>query len=242
MVSDTIEFRNRKLALTSVTPEDKVLHGVQHLTAVPKDTPTSTVDAQLQSIKSPHDTLDQWAGDTAAPTATTDLPCQTLSTRNHRAPRVITATPVRPPSPRMQCLVQQALPRVQSISTGYIPSNHQKISQRLRFQSAPKKLDPTSAKDQPVAHHTWSHTTQKASRVVPVFAAQRNYPAEIINLWCTPISEEHTEMSVLDNKTGELLEYQKLHCHPKYKDVCNTSYSNELRKIFQGVGSGTSGP
>ena len=51
-----------------------MLHGVQQLTAVLKDTSLSTVDAQLKSIKALQNTLDHWAGDTEAPTATTDLP------------------------------------------------------------------------------------------------------------------------------------------------------------------------
>ena len=58
MVSDTIEFRHHKFNLPSVTPEDKVLHGVQQLTAALKNTPASTVDDQLQSIKALQDTID----------------------------------------------------------------------------------------------------------------------------------------------------------------------------------------
>ena len=49
-------------------------------------------------------------------------------------------------------------------------------------------------------------------------------------------------MPVLDNYTGESLEYCQLLCHPKYKDVWNTSYSKKLGRLFQGVGSGKSGP
>ena len=57
MVSDTIEFRHHKLTLTSVTPEYKVLYGVQQLTTALKNTPASTVYAQLQVIKSLQDTI-----------------------------------------------------------------------------------------------------------------------------------------------------------------------------------------
>ena len=48
-------------------------------------------------------------------------------------------------------------------------------------------------------------------------------------------------MPVLDNETGESLEYRQLRRHPKYKKVWNTSYSNELGRLFQGFGSGTIG-
>ena len=58
MVSDTIEFRHHKITLPSVTPEEKVLHGVQQLTAALKNTPASTVDSQIQAIKALQDTIE----------------------------------------------------------------------------------------------------------------------------------------------------------------------------------------
>ena len=90
MVSDIIEFRHHKLTLPAVTPEYKVLHGMQKLTASLKNTPASTVDAQLQAIKSLQYTIEHWAGDTKAPMAPDDLPRRILSTKRHRAPRVPT--------------------------------------------------------------------------------------------------------------------------------------------------------
>ena len=48
-------------------------------------------------------------------------------------------------------------------------------------------------------------------------------------------------MSVLENETGESLEYSQFLRKPKYKEVCNTSYSNKFWRLFQGVGSGASG-
>ena len=53
MVSDNIEFRHHKFTVLSVTPEDKVINGVQQLTAALKNTPAYTLDAQLQAIKPP---------------------------------------------------------------------------------------------------------------------------------------------------------------------------------------------
>ena len=101
MVSKIVEFRHYKLTLPSVTPEDKVLHGVQQLTAKLKNTPASTVDAQLQAIKALQDNIEHWAGDTKSPMATADLPHCTLSTKRHRAPRVPTAKPGTPPAQRL---------------------------------------------------------------------------------------------------------------------------------------------
>ena len=48
-------------------------------------------------------------------------------------------------------------------------------------------------------------------------------------------------MPVLDKETGKTLELRQLRTHPKYKDTWNTSYCNELGRLCQGVGRGTSG-
>ena len=95
--------------------------------------------------------------------------------------------------------------------------------------------------EQPVAYHTRYRTTQQTLRVHPVLAAQRNYPEKLLNLWYTLRPKEHTAMPFLENETWESLEYSQLLLHPKYKEVWNTSYSNELGRILQDVGSGTSG-
>ena len=57
MVYDTIDFRHRKLTLTSVTIEDKLLHGVQQLTTALKNTLEYTLDVQFQDIKALQDTI-----------------------------------------------------------------------------------------------------------------------------------------------------------------------------------------
>ena len=93
--------------------------------------------------------------------------------------------------------------------------------------------------EQSVAHCIGYKTTQQDLIVQPVLAAQRKYPAKLVNLLCNPIPEEHTAMLVLGNETGESLEYIQIFRHPKYKEVWNTSYSNELERLCQGVSSGT---
>ena len=184
MVSDIIEFRHHKLTFPLLTPEYKVLHGVQQLTTAPKNTPSSTVDSQLQYIKALQDTIENWAGNKKAHMATDDIPCRTLSTHKNWAPRVPTATPGKTPAPRVKLP-----PRVQPISNEDIPANHQPIAQRLRSQLDQKQLEPATVTEQPVAHCTIYRTNQQTLRVQPVMALQIKYPEKLINLWCTPRSE-----------------------------------------------------
>jgi len=46
-------------------------------------------------------------------------------------------------------------------------------------------------------------------------------------------------LSVLDPTTGEFLEHRQLRHDPRYKTTWDTSYINELGRLCQGIGSGT---
>jgi hypothetical protein len=47
-------------------------------------------------------------------------------------------------------------------------------------------------------------------------------------------------LSVLDPSTGEFLEHRQLRQDPRYRATWDTSYANELGRLCQGIGSGTS--
>ena len=53
-------------------------------------------------------------------------------------------------------------------------------------------------------------------------AASRQYPLQFL---C------NLAYSVLHNKTGDLLEYQHLMKHPKYKDMWTKSFGTEIRHL-----------
>ena len=49
-------------------------------------------------------------------------------------------------------------------------------------------------------------------------------------------------MPVLDPDTGNTMDYLQLRWHPKYKELWEKSYCNELSRICQGIGTGNNGP
>ena len=49
-------------------------------------------------------------------------------------------------------------------------------------------------------------------------------------------------MPVLDDESGKTLEHWQLRHHPKYKDVWDTSYANELGRLCQGIGTDPTTP
>ena len=46
----------------------------------------------------------------------------------------------------------------------------------------------------------------------------------------------HVAYYFLDNETSKLLNYGQLRNHPKYKETWNKYFSNEMGRLFQGVG------
>ena len=63
-------------------------------------------------------------------------------------------------------------------------------------------------------------------------AAQRTYPSTLIHKWALP---------VLDESTGQTLEYQPLRQHPDFHKIWNHSYANELVRLCQGIGASPNG-
>ena len=94
---------------------------------------------------------------------------------------------------------------------------------------------------EPVARRTRSATTHSALCVTGVNAAQRKYLRKLLDLWCTPAPPELAAMPVLDELTGETLEFRQLRHHPRYKDTWAVSYANELGRLCQGIGKGDKG-
>ena len=60
-------------------------------------------------------------------------------------------------------------------------------------------------------------------------AARRHYPSAFLTEWA---------LSILDPATVQYLEHRQLRRQPKLGPIWESSYSNELGRIFQGVGKG----
>ena len=85
----------------------------------------------------------------------------------------------------------------------------------------------------PVARNTRSQTANTAITITPDQAAQRRYPAKLL---------QSLVMPVLDENSGQSLQYRHLRKHPKFAPIWNTSYANELGRLCQFIGKGSKGP
>ena len=72
-----------------------------------------------------------------------------------------------------------------------------------------------------------------ANVITPDQADKRQYPAHFL---------QSLSMPVLDETSGQLLKYRQLRKNPRFLLIWNTSYANELGRLYQGFGKGSKGP
>ena len=89
----------------------------------------------------------------------------------------------------------------------------------------------TPPSDNPVASRTRSNACTTFS-VSAYAAARRTYPSSLLQKWALP---------VLDEATGQTLEYHQLRQHPDFHKIWNESYSNELCRLCQIIGTSPDG-
>ena len=79
-VSYTLRFLNKFIMYPTITPEDRILHGLNTLAGAIKDARTATYDAEINNITSLRDICTGWAGnDTLAkPEPPVHTPCKSL--------------------------------------------------------------------------------------------------------------------------------------------------------------------
>ena len=99
-------------------------------------------------------------------------------------------------------------------------------------------MAPPAVFEQPVAHRTRS----RALTVQPYQADNSKYPRKLLELWCTTAPQVLEALPVLDKESGKLLEHRKIQGHSRLKYTWDTSYSNELGRLCQGIGKGTVPP
>ena len=61
-VSNTVEFIHNFITTPTLTPEDRILHGINTLSSAIQDRPAATYKVKIQSIKKLRDICTGWAG------------------------------------------------------------------------------------------------------------------------------------------------------------------------------------
>ncbi len=218
----TVFFKHKYLTMPSITPADALIHAADYLTdAISGLIPTSTVTAdvvdQLMEIY-----MQQARAMRDAATAQRVLREQAQAERvieeEYQRQQAATAPTVKAedqaaPAPTFQvedennaATAPQVIPQIMQDEYDSPPSanTHQQCKVRILMQDFMLQCMEIPGYKAPFT---------------PKQAASRKYPLQFL---C------NLAYAVLDDKTGNLLEYHHLMKHPKYKDVWTKSFRKEI--------------
>ena len=238
-ISDTVEFRDHHLTHPTVTPTDSIVHGVNTLTCGSQGAPHIACNNQLFAIKAIHQAIQQWKKITIP--AQTNPNCTTLPHTHTRHRSIL--HPMRHPHEYLppDAPTRVAIPKTHTppilTPQPYIASQDEPIARRTRSRfptviCPPPRVNKTTD-TAPIATRTHSQTAAMASVITPAQATQRQYTAKFL---------QSLEMSVLDETYGQSLQYRQLRKKPKFAHIWNTSYANELGRLYQGIGKSSKCP
>ena len=164
---------------------------------------------------------------TGAPTASTDDQLMAIASlrdifRNYAKAAPPPTHPDAPPQP---------LPRVGSTAPTRADPTDTQRPQLPRVIAPPTEgWSVVSTRRNPTATPTGPVATRTRSRLTD---ATRNAFAALTD----DGEDTNLALPVLDHDTGKTLEHRQLRRHPKYKEIWDTSYANELGRLCQGIGS-----
>ena len=148
--------------------------------------------------------------------------------------------PLRAPATRPICdvLFRQKLPIFAELHPKDLSPPLRQSPRVHPSPAAPNKVKEPA----PVAHRTRARL-----KLLPLAAASRTLPSEFIEGWAASEVLHGNQwsplaLSVLDPETGQSLEHRALRRHLRLGPDRNTSYSNELGRLCQGIGINPADP
>eukprot|EP00804_Cyclotella_cryptica_P008108 CCRYP_004594-RA/>CCRYP_004594-RA protein AED:0.30 eAED:0.28 QI:0/0/0/1/0/0.5/2/0/866 len=225
-ISATVFFKHKYITNPAVTPADAIIAATANLAHVLMSNTTAAHlnTTQLADLTRLHKIIQPTPTDKSAvsPTVTTRLP--TALKRTHpivsdsdsdKSPQSSKSTPMHPLATHKQPAAYT--PRVSTTP----PQMHINASPRVSPPTAPAYN--TRSRMQTITQETMLHFSQlSATTVTAQRAAARMFPTNFLN-------------AVLNENTGELMEYRHLIKDPKYSTTWRKAYGKELGRLAQGI-------
>ena len=218
-ISDAIKFRHHYLPELTLSFEDNLLHAVQAINHTLTRNNNATTDEQLAAINTLR-TILQTYQQLNAPLAPSD----------QHTPQL----PGVPPRPKAQRRpgTHHASPGVPTLPPPSTP--HPNTSDWTTVPTRQRTVATVPHQHEPIARRTRSHNA---------FAALADADDDDeVGITKDTDMQHHSACPVLDATTGKQLEHRHLRKHPAYKEVWDTSYSNELGRLCQGIGKDAQDP
>ena len=225
VISDTICFRHPTFAMTNPTTADRIVYSLRALTKAISGHSFESSTAQLRAINDLRDIIHAWKDTPSSPPETVPAP----------APRVVSHTTLKKPEPT--AAPPSPPPTPPRVSAATLLTDAPIPWRTVPTRATARVTHPVA--DLPVASRTRQALRSATTNAFAAFAEDEPNDTAIL-----PTSPATTPMAmpVLDHDTGKTLEHRQLRRHPKYKDIWDASYSNELGRLCQGIGTNPTNP
>ena len=219
----SVFFKHKYLTMPTLTPADALIKAADDLTAaiagnIPPSTITDNAITQLlqifkQQANSTNDAVSaqrvltdraqrQRVHNEEVPTATPTRTSSTITASNRTTSTITVPTAVPTTNTEFPPLEIEEI--ITTADT--TPASNTRHQRRLRT----------------ITQDCAFHLTEATSQFNPQQARSRQYPLQFLIDWAQP---------VLDDNTGDLLEYRHLRKHPQHKVVWTSSFGKEIRRL-----------
>ena len=242
-ISDTICFRHPSFAATNPSPANHIMHALRALTKTIQNKSFATTAAQLEAIENLRDIIHSWRDTLPLPPGASPPPhprVDSHTTFPRPPPRVGPTTP--PPTPHRN---NAATPTRTPTTPGptsqptRAPAPWTLVRPTTRTSTQTNAPAPPSLPDQPISSRTRLQTRGQAHNAFALLSDpdDADDATQVTNPDDIPLASP-----VLDHDTGTTLEHRQLRRHPKYREIWDTSYGNELGRLCQGIGRDPTDP
>jgi hypothetical protein len=214
-LSDTVFFKHHYITQPTVTPADAIVNAYNKLRQTLQGIQHSKEDAQMEALERIQQSLQPVSNEhNTSPSVEAELTQQVPRVRFDEAP-----PKAQEPEPRLvvtwpkKQIVQPPVPQV----TNKKPKPILKPSKYIDESS-----DSVAARVKARRLHTPQAEPPQSESIADRVAQRRR--------------EKEAVHSVLDQETGQLLEYRTLLKHPRFKKVWNRSAADKFGRLAQGIG------
>ena len=212
-LADTVFFKHKYITQPTVTPADAIVNALTKLQDAIKGIQHSKNDAHFEALRRLE---------------------QTLQPQNKQT--IKTGEQVKLPRVEQQIELTQQIPRVRFDDSP--PTIHNPAPPRLIVASPQKPFVERQIVDSPPKPILKPPKYIDESIAARVRARRLQSKTTVNETIADRVAQRRREAAhaVLDQETGELLEYRRLLKHPRFKEVWNRSAADEFGRLAQGIG------
>ena len=263
-ISETVFFKHKYITNPTATPTDVIIAATNRMAAALKNhKPDNMCETSIQALarletlvnnatltnnKLQIKQVDNIPAPRVQKVQTEDKICKnikdTITTiqQVHKDDTIFSPIEEEAQSPRVE--IEAASPRVQVTPSGWLSRSHEavvasSIPTITQDEESPRSPSPRLKKEAPSSTAPVHNTRSRTVRTLTQEAMLSSIEITGVNLQAQTLASRkyprHMLNAVLNEETGELMEYRHLLVHPKYRAIYKPAYGKELGRLAQGI-------